>query len=260
MQALIENPENTTFTEDALLGGKIIIRQPTNGYRVAIDPILLASAITVEPGENILDVGAGVGAAALCVAARFPFCRVMGIERQRDLVRLATDNIRLNNMRERVEILSGDLLSPPPRLAAGSYGQVFSNPPYFESNRGRLSSSKSKSLSNHEESCDMESWLKFCLLMLKPNGKLTFIYRTDTLDRLLNLFFGKVGSISIYPLWPARAQPAKRVIVQGIKGGKGGVNLLNGMYLHNEDGSFTQAAEAILRGGEALPMGLTNLL
>ena len=150
MHALLETSENNAYTEDSLLGGKIMIRQPAQGYRVAIDPLLLAASISVEPGESVLDVGAGVGAAGLCLAARFPYSRIMGIERQKDLVRLATDNIRLNNLRERVEILHGDLKSPPPRLAAGSYSQVISNPPYFEMNSGRLSPVDSKALSNYE--------------------------------------------------------------------------------------------------------------
>ena len=258
MKPVLENSEGNTYTEDALLSGRIIIRQPAQGYRIAIDPILLSAAITVQPGESILDVGTGVGAAALCLASRFPFCRVMGIERQKDLVRLATDNIRLNNLRDRVEILHGDLLSPPPRLAAGSYSQVISNPPYFENNRGRLSPTSSKSLSNHEELADMEAWLKFCLLMMRPSGKLTFIYRTDLLDRLLSIFYGKLGAINIFPLWPAREQPAKRVIVQGIKGAKGGLTILNGLCLHNEDGSFTQVTDGILRNGDAVPLDTLN--
>lgn len=258
MQERLETSGNNTYTEDSLLGGRIVIRQPAQGYRVAIDPLLLSAAISVDPGESILDVGAGVGTAGLCLAARFPNCRVMGIERQKDLVRFATDNILLNNFRDRVEILHGDLQSPPPRLAGGSYSQVISNPPYFEINRGRLSPVISKSLSNHEDQFDMEDWLKFCLLMLKPLGKITFIYRADMLDRLLSLFYGKVGNINVFPLWPAREQSAKRVIVQGIKGTKGGLTLLSGMFLHNEDGSFTKAAEAILRDGEPLLLNALN--
>ncbi len=259
MQALLEKSENNnTYTEDALLGGRVIIRQPVQGYRVAIDPLLLSAAISVEPGESILDVGAGVSAAGLCLATRFPYCRVMGIELQKDLVRLATDNILLNNLRDRVEILHGNLQNPPPRLAGGSYSQVISNPPYFESHHGRVSPFVSKALSNHEEQSGMEMWFKFCLLMLKPMGKITFIYRADMLDRLLSLFYGKVGNISIFPLWPSKDQPAKRVIVQGIKGIKGGVNLLSGMFLHNEDGSFTQEADDILRNGKSISLSVLN--
>ena len=77
------------FTEDALLGGRVILRQPAEGYRVAIDPVLLAAAVPAAAGDTVLDVGSGVGAAALCLAARAPDCRVYGVEIQRDLVRLA---------------------------------------------------------------------------------------------------------------------------------------------------------------------------
>ena len=252
MQDSSEKPQEAAFSQDSLLGGRVVLRQPSQGYRVAIDPVLLAASVTAEPGETILDVGAGVGAAGLCLAARLPYCRIMGVERQKNLVRLATDNITLNNLRERVEILHGDLQSPPPRLAAGSYSQVISNPPYLENNSGRLSQVTTKSLSNHEVDFDMETWLKFCLLMLKPLGKITFIYRADMLDKLLSLFYGKVGNINVFPLWPTGGKIAKRVIVQGIKGSKGGLNLLPGINLHNADGSFTQSTDAILKNGQAL--------
>jgi len=256
VQEQSEKPQENTFTQDLLLGRRVALRQPTQGYRAAIDPLLLAASVHAEPGETILDVGAGVGAAGLCLASRIPYCRIMGIERQKDLVRLANDNITLNNVRDRVEILHGDLQSPPPRLAAGSYSQVISNPPYFENTQGRVSTVVAKGLSNHEIDCDMESWLKFSLLMLKPSGKITFIYRADMVDKLLSLFYGKVGGINLFPLWPMDGQIAKRVIVQGIKGSKGGLNLLPGMNLHNEDGSFTQATDAILKHGQALHLEL----
>ena len=60
---------DASVSEDALLGGRVILRQPTEGYRVAIDPVLLAAAIPAGPGDMVLDVGSGVGAAALCLAA-----------------------------------------------------------------------------------------------------------------------------------------------------------------------------------------------
>jgi tRNA1(Val) A37 N6-methylase TrmN6 len=249
-----EKPGEIAFSQDALLGGRLIIRQPLHGYRVAIDPLLLAASVEASPGETILEVGSGVGTVSLCLATRLSYCRIIGIEIQKDLVRLANANIMLNQLRDRVEILQGDLQSPPPRLAAGSYSQVISNPPFFESNQGRLSPTLTKSLSNHENDFGMEAWLKFCLLMLKPLGRITFIYRADMLDKLLSLFYGKVGDVKVFPLWPTENKVAKRVIVQGIKGAKGGLSLLPGMKLHNEDGTFTQTANAILHNGLALSL------
>jgi len=78
-----------SVTEDRLLGGRIRLRQPSEGYRAAVDPVFLAAAVAAEPHQLVLDVGCGPGAAMLCLAARAPLCRVVGLEMQRELVRLA---------------------------------------------------------------------------------------------------------------------------------------------------------------------------
>jgi tRNA1(Val) A37 N6-methylase TrmN6 len=96
-------------TDDRLLGGRIQLMQPQEGYRVAIDPVFLAAAVPAGPGDLVLDVGAGVGAAALCLAWREQGCQIRGIEVQRDLVRLAAHNVDVNGFAGRVEIMIGDL-------------------------------------------------------------------------------------------------------------------------------------------------------
>jgi len=53
-----------TFTEDRLLGGRIRLRQPAEGYRAAIDPVFLAASVPAEPHQLVLDVER-VGAARL---------------------------------------------------------------------------------------------------------------------------------------------------------------------------------------------------
>ena len=47
----------------------------------------------------------------------------------------------------------------------------------------------------------------------------------------------------------------ERIIVQGRKGSRVGTKLLQGLVLHEADGRYTEAAEAVLRGGAALPLG-----
>ena len=119
-------------TEDRLLGGRVRLRQPAEGYRAAIDPVFLAAAVPAEPHQLVLDVGCGAGAAMLCLAARVPHSRVVGLEMQRELVRLAGDNVILNGMEARVSVMIGDLLRAPPRLSPGAFDHVMANPPYNE--------------------------------------------------------------------------------------------------------------------------------
>ena len=111
---MLNGPEPAApVSEDSLLGGRVRISQPCAGARVAIDPVFLAAAVPVEPGQVVLDIGCGSGAASLCVAARVPECRVVGLELQPDLARLAGDNVAANGMEKRIAVLAGDLLRPP---------------------------------------------------------------------------------------------------------------------------------------------------
>src|SRR5262245_60494228 len=103
-----------TVTEDTLLGGRVQLLQPARGYRVAVDAVLLAAAVDAAPTDQVLDLGAGVGAVGLCLAARLPGCQIVGIELQPALAALAERNANLNGMAQRVRTVLHDLARPLP--------------------------------------------------------------------------------------------------------------------------------------------------
>ena len=229
------------------------IVQPVSGYRAAIDPIFLAAAVSPAPRDRVLDVGAGVGTAALCLAARVPDIRVSGIEIQQDLVRLASRNVDLNGMAGRADFMCGDIMEPPLRLAPGSFHHVMANPPFVEAGRGNRPPDAGKAAANVESGAGLEDWLRFCLLMVRPKGSVTLIHRADRLDDVLAALRGRLGGIVVFPLWPGSGdKPAKRVIVRGRKGLATPLRLSPGLALHEPDGAYTKAAEAVLRGGVGL--------
>jgi tRNA1(Val) A37 N6-methylase TrmN6 len=235
-------------SEDRLLDGRVIVRQPVHGYRAAIDPVLLAAAVTAGDGEMVFDLGAGVGAAALCLAARVGGCRVFGLEMQPPLVGLARQNIDLNHCTGRVEIMIGNLAAPPPRLAPGSFHHVMTNPP-FHPGDAPPSPDPGRDAANREGAVDLVLWMRFAVAMLRPKGCLVTIYRADRLDDLLAAVRGKVGDISLTPLWPKLGRPAKRVLMCARKGSHGPLTLNAGLVLHEADGRYTGLADDILRRG-----------
>ena len=243
-----------TLTEDALLGGRVRLRQPANGARVAIDPVFLAALVPAGGKQLILDVGSGSGAASLCLAARLPDCRVIGLELQRDLVRLAGDNIALNGMTGRVSMIAGDLLQPPPRLSPGLFDHVMANPPYIERGRGTPSPSPAKAAATVEGGADLGDWVRFALTMVRGQGTVSLIHRADRIDALLAHLAGRAGDVTVFPLWPAEGRAANRVLVRARKQVAAPARLLPGLVLHERDGRFTPAAEAVLRGAAALEL------
>ena len=62
------------------------------------------------------------------------------------------------------------------------------------------------------------------------------------------------GSVTLLPVAPRAGQPAKRVLIRARKSGRAPARLLAPLILHQADGSFTEAAEDVLRRAAALAM------
>jgi tRNA1(Val) A37 N6-methylase TrmN6 len=240
------------LTEDGLLGGRLRFFQPRRGYRAAVDPVLLAAAVRPEAGGTVLDAGVGTGAAALCLAARVPGCRVVGLERAPELLEVAAANVAANGLAGRVELVAGDLLDPPDELRRRSFDAVMTNPPYLAEGAATPPLDAARRAA-HLGEAEPGRWVAACLARLKPSGRLTLIQRADRLDAVLAALAGRAGAVVVFPLWPSDAAAgAKRVIVAARKAARGPLRLARGLVLHEPDGRFTPAAEAVLRDGAPL--------
>jgi len=243
------------FTEDHLLNGQVTLCQPKDGYRAAIDPVFLAAAISGAPGDHVLDAGAGVGAAALCLANRLKKVRVTGIEINPESVALAQRNIQLNGFVGRLEIVEGDILLPPESFSRGSFDQVMANPPYHAVGRTDPSPDAGKATAHAEKvGVDLNVWVSFALDMVRTQGVVTFIHHADRESELIDALVGRSGNLVVFPLLPKVGARPKRIIVQATKGAAVSTRRVGGLALHDENGAFTLEAEAVLRQGKGLEL------
>jgi tRNA1(Val) A37 N6-methylase TrmN6 len=241
-------------SDDMLLGGRVKLRQPLDGYRVAIDPVILAASVAAGAQDRVIDIGCGTGAASLCLAARVPDCRIVGLERDAAMAQLAAENIADNDFAARLSVIRGDLLAPPAALAPGSFTQVMANPPFLEAARASASPVAARAVAAVESEAMLSDWIDFALAMLRDKGTLTMIHRADRLGDLLGAFSGRAGGVIVFPLWPGEGKAAKRILLQARKGSAAPLTLSQGLVLHRADGRNSEAAEAILRHGAALPL------
>lgn len=241
-------------TEDWLLNGQVHFHQPAAGYRVAIDPVLLAAAVPAAAGEAALDLGSGTGAAALCLHHRVRDCAIVGLENNVDMLALAQQNASLNDAGDRVTFVRGDAAEPPAQIATRAFDQVFSNPPYLEPARadGRTAGNPQRDAANLEQSMSLTAWIEAMAAAAKPKGRLTLIHRADRLDELLAELRRHAGEIVVYPLWPKSGYPAKRVLVSARTGVAAPLRMAPGLVLHEASGAYTQAAREVLENGAPL--------
>ncbi|MCP4394229.1 MAG: methyltransferase [Alphaproteobacteria bacterium] len=236
------------ITEDFLLGKRVILKQSSDGYRAAIDPVFLAAATPAKDGDKVLDVGSGTGAASLCLAKRVNGLKIDGVELQDAMLEKAIENAKLNGVDAR--FVKGDVVVGSDCLEKNSYDCVMTNPPFMDG--GMASPNRVKSKAHAESSASLADWITYCVKMVKPRGTFSIIHRADRVDEILYLISGKLGGITVIPLWPKVRKNAKRVIVVGRKGVKTPAVLSCGIVVHNDDGSYTTKAEDILRN--ALPV------
>jgi tRNA1(Val) A37 N6-methylase TrmN6 len=251
-----------TSTDD-FLGGRISVVQPRRGHRAGSDAVLLAASAPVRAGERVLDVGAGVGVAGLCLLARVPDAQVTAVEIDAGLCALAETNAARNGLAERFTAVSADLTASGRALSASglkreSYHQVMANPPFHAEGRVRAAPDSGRATAHVMHKDGLADWIRFCAAMAAPGAQLTLIHRPDSLGALLQLLAGRFGGVVVFPLFPRRDEPAARILVQAKKGSRAGLSLLPGLVLHEDDGGYTDAAEAVLRGGEALDLGASS--
>jgi tRNA1(Val) A37 N6-methylase TrmN6 len=244
------------ITEDGFLGGRLRLRQPAEGYRAAIDPVLLAAAVPAALGQRVADLGCGVATASLCLMARVPGLAVTGLELQPALAALAEENAALNAPLNaggaRLRVLQGDVASPPAELAARDFDHAMLNPPYLEPGAVRESPQELRRIATVEGPAALNTWLACALGLLAPRGSLTVIHRADRIERLLTLLAPHCGDIAIFPLWPRHGEAAKRILLQARKGHGGPPRLLAGLVLHDNAGAFTAEAQAVLRDAQGV--------
>ncbi len=254
------------ITRDAFLGGKVQVYQPKRGrHRAGLDAVYLAAALPEGTTGHVVDLGAGVGTAGFCAAARLPGITVTLVELDPTVLDLARRGLRDPDnagFAARVSVLEADITAKgSQRHAAGltpsMADHAIMNPPYYEADRFRASPRQARAGAHMLDERGLEPWAKTATDIVREGGSLTVIFRADGLTELLNVLQGRFGSIDVIPLRPRPDSAATRVLVRAIRASKAPLQLLPGFVLHEGDGSdFTRQSRAVMRDGEGLGLAL----
>jgi len=249
--------EAATTSEDAALGGRLVLRQPVRGHRFGHDAILLAAAIAAHGGDHAVDLGAGVGAAGLALACRIENLAVTLVDIDPALTALAAENAERNRLSPWVRAVCLDVAASAAAftaagLAPASADHILMNPPF---NVRQSPSPDGSRRTAHAASQDtLPLWLRAASRLLRAHGTLTLIWRADGLAEMLAALTPDFGGVALLPIHPKRGAAAIRVIAGAVKASRAPLELLPGFFLADAQGMPSDEAEAVLRGGESLAL------
>jgi tRNA1(Val) A37 N6-methylase TrmN6 len=253
--------ERTDVTEDAVLGGRLLLRQSRKGHRVGHDAVLLAAACSARPRERLVELGAGVGAAGLAVARRVDGLALTLIEIDPALAALARENAERNGLAEHTRVVCLDVTGSPEAFAAGGISadaadHALMNPPFNAAHNP--SPDRGRRLAHVGTLDTPRRWVETAAWLLRAAGVLTLIWRADALDLVLAALADDFGGVGILPIHPKPDTPAIRVLVRAVKQSRAPLAVLPGLVLTDGHGQPTPAAEAVLREGAVLALAETQ--
>lgn len=258
-----------SFDRHFVLGGKVVLHQEKgSGHKAGLDAVMLAASVQENDKAKlrIVDLGAGVGTAGLCVLHRLPGSSVTLVENNPTTLALAKSTLedpQNERFKARVKVLEADVtLRGDDRLTAGltlnMADQVIMNPPFYDAESVRLSPNKTRQEAHVLAQEGLEAWFRTASAILVGGGWLSVIFPANGLATLLSHMQGRFGGMAVFPLYKGQGEEAIRVIVSGQKGSRAPMRLLSGLILHEGQtaGSsrrdWTEEANAVLNGETGL--------
>lgn len=233
---------------DDVLGYDLKIYQNSSYFSFSLDSIILANYANIRlRDKNIVDFCTGNGVIPLIVSKRTKN-NIVGVEIQEKLALLAEKSVEYNKLTDRVTIVNEDVNEFSSRHL-NEFDLVLCNPPYFKvEDKSSFNESYEKMIARHEITFNLEDLCKCCKKVLKDNGNLYIVHRSD---RLIDI----IETLRKHNLEPKRirfvyenvSKGSTLVLVEAQKCGSVGLKVDSPIILYNLDGTETKEYELLQR-------------
>lgn len=195
---------------------------PTGTFPLSTDSVVLAHFVRIPKHARVLDLGSGCATLGLLLCASDPGCHVTGIELSEASHHAALENIRRNDLTERLYSLCADLRELPREFADGSFHCCVSNPPYFSGGPA----SSTTPLARRDDCCSPEDLFRAASKALKYGGDFYLVHKPEKLAQLI--ICGAACAMELKQLTLVRhreGSPVSMILLQFKKGAKPGLQL-----------------------------------
>jgi len=225
---------------DDLITQDLKIIQSAQAFRFGTDAVLLANFATVRKGDKVMDLGTGGGVIPLLLAVKTKAREIWALEIQEELADMARRSVALNKLEEKIKIIRGDLCEIRSQFTAGSFQAVLSNPPYYPLGK-HLNPNIMVAVAKHELKATLEDVVKGAAFLVNTNGRAAFVHRPYRLVDLLTMMRqNNLEPKRLRLVHPHQDTAPSLVLVEGLKRGKPGLDVLSPLYIYNEKGEYTK--------------------
>jgi tRNA1Val (adenine37-N6)-methyltransferase len=246
-----EDKDYSNCTRDTIYDGRIVILQPKDGYRFSVDALLLIGFLSQDgPSDNVVDLGAGCGVVGLGLLATGLAEKVVGVELQERLAKIAAENARINGVSGRFDVYVGDIREFAGSARGHEASLVVANPPFWPVGSGRLPEHEERRIACHEVSCGIGDWVRVAAGQLHyRNGRFVTVYPARRLDALITALQDvRLSATRVRFVHPRSEEAATLVLVESRFGKPGRILVEPPLIMKGQEGEDSEEASILMRG------------
>ena len=229
---------------------KLKIVQNTDWFKFSLDSVLLADFINVKKKDrNIIDFCTGNAPIPLFLSTKTSNS-IIGVELQEEVFKLAKKSVILNNLENQIEIINEDVKNLKNKYETDTFDIISCNPPYFKiSEQTQKNENNIKAIARHEIHLNLTDIFEISRKLLKNNGSIYIVHRTDRLVEIIN----EMSCYNIMPkrirfIYPFKNSESNMVLIEGRKNGNSGLKVEKPLVVHDKRGNYTEEINQIFRG------------
>ena len=211
-------------------------------FNFSLDSVLLPNFCCLNKSiKKIIDLCTGNAPIPL-ILSTMTDAEIIGVEIQKNIYDLAIKSVKINNLDKIIKIINEDVRKIDSYFETDTFDLITCNPPYFRLNeKSILNDNSVKSIARHEININLNDIMKISKKLLKNNGSLCLVHRTDRLIEIIDsMKKNNIEPKRIRFIYPKVGKESNLVLIDGHKNGKPGLKILDPLYVHNDDGSYTE--------------------
>lgn len=219
----------------------IKIVQDKDYFNFSLDSVLLPNFVEIpKKTKKILDMCTGNAPIPLILSTKTN-AQIYAVELQKEVYSLAKETVKINKLDNQIELINDNVKNLKKIFNTETFDIITCNPPYFKKKDDSIiNENKVKSIARHEIEMELEDIMIISKALLKNEGSLVLVHRTERLVEIIEL----MKKHNIEPkrmrlIYPKVNAESNLVLIDGRKNGKEGLKILPPLYIHKDDNSYT---------------------